>query len=108
MVMQPPPPAAPAYAAVSPSAARGYGGFWIRFVAYIIDAVITGAVTFGLIKALGVITVYCPAGVTDASNPLCTGTTISPLFYVLIEKLFGKQKRREAAESDDVNQSEDR
>ncbi len=85
MAMQPPPPpAAPAYAAVSPSAARGYGGFWIRFVAYIIDAVITGAVTFGLIKALGVITVYCPAGVTDASNPLCTGTTISPLFYVLI------------------------
>ena len=35
-------------------------------------------------------------------------TLFAPLFYVLIEKLFGKQKRREAAMTDDVNPSEDR
>jgi HAE1 family hydrophobic/amphiphilic exporter-1 len=35
-------------------------------------------------------------------------TVFAPLFYVLIEKLFGKQKRREAAKTDDVNPSEDR
>ena len=32
MALQPPPPPpAPGYAPVSPSAASGYGGFWIRF-----------------------------------------------------------------------------
>jgi len=32
----------------------------------------------------------------------------APLFYVLIEKLFGKHRQREAAKTDDVNPSEDR
>jgi HAE1 family hydrophobic/amphiphilic exporter-1 len=32
----------------------------------------------------------------------------APLFYVLIEKLFGKSRKREAAKTDDVNPSEDR
>jgi len=35
-------------------------------------------------------------------------TIFAPLFYVFIEKLFGKQRRREAAKADDVNPSEDR
>jgi hydrophobe/amphiphile efflux-1 (HAE1) family protein len=35
-------------------------------------------------------------------------TVFAPLFYVLIEKLFGKQRKREAAKTDDVNPSEDR
>ena len=32
----------------------------------------------------------------------------APLFYVLIEKLFGKRRQRDAAKTDDVNPSEDR
>ena len=32
----------------------------------------------------------------------------APLFYVLIEKLFGKRRQREAAKTEDVNPSEDR
>jgi len=32
----------------------------------------------------------------------------APLFYVLIEKLFGKRRQREAAKTDDVTPSEDR
>jgi multidrug efflux pump subunit AcrB len=32
----------------------------------------------------------------------------APLFYVLIEKLFGKRRHREAAKTVDVNPSEDR
>jgi HAE1 family hydrophobic/amphiphilic exporter-1 len=32
----------------------------------------------------------------------------APLFYVLIEKLFGKSRRREAAKTKDLNPSEDR
>jgi Cu/Ag efflux pump CusA len=32
----------------------------------------------------------------------------APLFYVLIEKFFGKRRQREAAKTDDVNPSEDR
>ena len=88
MAMQPPPPPAappyaPQYGAPSPTAS-GYAGFWIRVVAYIIDSIIVGAVTFGLIKATGVITVLCPEGVTNASDPSCGPTQISPLFYVIL------------------------
>ncbi len=87
MALQPPPPPAPpyapSYAAPAPSAS-GYAGFWIRFAAYLIDAILVGVVTFGLIKATGVITVYCPFGVTDPNDPSCSGTQISGLFYVLI------------------------
>jgi HAE1 family hydrophobic/amphiphilic exporter-1 len=32
----------------------------------------------------------------------------APLFYVLIEKLFGKRRKRDAAKTDVVNPSEDR
>ncbi len=32
----------------------------------------------------------------------------APLFYVLIEKIFGKRRQREAAKTDDVNPSKDR
>jgi HAE1 family hydrophobic/amphiphilic exporter-1 len=32
----------------------------------------------------------------------------APLFYVLIEKLFGKRRKGDAAKTDDVNPSEDR
>jgi uncharacterized RDD family membrane protein YckC len=89
MTMQPPPPPpptapyAPPYAAQPQSGAR-YAGFWIRFVAYLLDSIVVGAVTFGLIKATGVITVFCPPGVTDASDPSCGGTQIAPLFYVIL------------------------
>ncbi len=87
MAMQPPPPPAAAYApqyGTQPQSGAGYAGFWIRLVAYIIDSIIVGAVTFGLIKATGVITVYCPIGVTNASDPSCGNAQISSLFYVII------------------------
>jgi uncharacterized RDD family membrane protein YckC len=88
MAMQPPPPPAaplyaPPHAAPAPTGAR-YAGFWIRLVAYIIDYVITGAVTLGLIKATGVITVLCPPGVTNVSDPSCGAAQFSGLFFVLI------------------------
>jgi uncharacterized RDD family membrane protein YckC len=81
----PPPPStyAPQYGAPPPSGGR-YAGFWIRLLAYIIDAVIVGAVTFGLIKATGVITVYCPIGVTNASDPSCGNAQVSGLLYVIL------------------------
>ena len=87
MAMQPPPPPAAPYApqyAAPPPSASGYAGFWIRFLAYIIDAIIVGAITFGLIKATGVITVLCPAGVTDPNDPSCSGAQISAGFYVIL------------------------
>ncbi len=91
MAMQPPlPPPSPGYAppymppSMAAPAASAYAGFWIRFVAYIIDWIIVGAVTFGLIKGTGVITVLCPAGVTNASDPSCGSAQIAPLFYVIL------------------------
>jgi uncharacterized RDD family membrane protein YckC len=77
------PPLAPPYA-TPPASGHGYAGFWIRFVAYIIDSIIVGAVTFGLIKGTGVITVFCSAGVTNASDPSCGNAQIAPLFYVIL------------------------
>lgn len=42
---------------------------------------------------------------------MITGTLLvvlfAPLFYVLIEKIFGKQKKREAAKNADLNPSGD-
>ncbi len=85
MALQPPPPPAAPYAPqyAAPQGAR-FAGFWIRLVAYIIDSIIVGAVTFGLIKATGVITVLCPPGVTNAGDPSCGPAQISPLFYVIL------------------------
>jgi uncharacterized RDD family membrane protein YckC len=88
MAMQPPPPppaapCAPQYAAPAPTASA-YAGFWIRLLAYVIDYIIVGVVTFALIKATGVITVLCPVGVTNVSDPSCGPTQISPLFYVIL------------------------
>ena len=82
MAMQPPlPPAVAFYAPATlrppPPPAGRYAGFWIRLVAYIIDGIIVGAITFGLIKGTGVITVLCPAGVTNASDPSCGNAQIA-------------------------------
>ena len=76
-----PPP--PSYGVGPPPGTR-YAGFWIRFVAYIIDTIITGAVTFALIKGTGVITVFCGPGVTDTSDPSCGHAQIAPLFYLIV------------------------
>jgi HAE1 family hydrophobic/amphiphilic exporter-1 len=35
-------------------------------------------------------------------------TLFAPLFYVLIEKLFGKHRKLETTKTDSVNPSEDR
>ena len=73
MSMPPPPPP------VAPSGVR-YGGFWIRVVAYIIDYVITGGITYGLLVATK------PISCQDAGDGTCLPgtTTVSGLFYVLI------------------------
>lgn len=77
MAAPPPPP--------PPSVQSGrYAGFWIRFLAYIIDSVIVDGIAFGLIKATGVVTVQCPEGITDPSSPLCGNQQVSPLLYVFI------------------------
>ncbi|MDO9515931.1 MAG: efflux RND transporter permease subunit [Syntrophales bacterium] len=48
---------------------------------------------------------------TSVLGGMVTATVLviifAPLFYVLIEKLFGKQRKRESAETADVNPSED-
>jgi HAE1 family hydrophobic/amphiphilic exporter-1 len=49
---------------------------------------------------------------TSVLGGMITGTLLvilfAPLFYVLIEKLFGKQRKREATKTDDINPSGDR
>ena len=53
----PPPPPMPAYAAVprtAPTHRFVYGGFWIRFLAYIIDGMIIGAIRKIILLPLGI------------------------------------------------------
>jgi uncharacterized RDD family membrane protein YckC len=90
--MPPPPPTT--YAAPPPTAAYGaappgglkYAGFWIRVVGLIIDNIIVNAVSFGLIRGLGVIKATCL--VTDVNSDCIAGTTtvteVSPLLYVIL------------------------
>ena len=82
MSMQPPPPppGAVQFAPVSPSAASGYGGFWIRFAAYFIDSLVVNGATFGLLAATKPITCITIDGTTCEPGT----TVISPLFWVLI------------------------
>jgi len=55
------------------------------------------------------------AGAQKAMAPVCLVgsdchllvTLFAPLFYVLIEKAFGKRRRGKAAKTDDVNPSEE-
>jgi uncharacterized RDD family membrane protein YckC len=68
----------------APTSGR-FAGFWIRFVAYLIDSVIVGGVAFGIIKVTGAITVTCPADTVDLTTS-CPGgvTTVSPLLWVVL------------------------
>jgi uncharacterized RDD family membrane protein YckC len=67
------------YGAVGPSGGR-YAGFWIRFVAYIIDSIITGVVLFVLL----VVTKPITCETSDGTTCIAGTTMISPLFWVLI------------------------
>ncbi len=74
-------PAAPAiYAPVS---SAGYGGFWIRFLAFIIDAIIIGIVTWPIrMIVLGTMGVHrFPVGPVDARH-------LAP-FIVMLPRLWG-------------------
>jgi uncharacterized RDD family membrane protein YckC len=71
--------AIPQYGAVARTGVR-YAGFWIRFGAYIVDAIITGAVTGGLVVATKPI--MCQS--IDGTTCIAGTTTIAPVFWVLI------------------------
>lgn len=87
----PPPPMGGGYPAPQPAAAYGYapqaryGGFWIRFVAVIIDGIIVSIPTFILGLIVGVI--YGVAnGVSSGNNNQATGaafTGVQLLIYLL-------------------------
>jgi uncharacterized RDD family membrane protein YckC len=69
----------PQYGAVAPAGVR-YAGFWLRFAAYIVDAIITGAVTGGLLAAIKPIT--CQS--IDGTTCIAGTTTIAPVFWALL------------------------
>lgn len=68
-----------------PQAVSRYGGFWIRFGAYVIDSILVGIVFGILIRVTSAVTVTCPAG-TVSLNASCPGgvTAYSGAFYVLL------------------------
>lgn len=96
MTLQPPPPPMPPGAPPPPGPAvmpvavydpipgglQGprYAGFWIRFVAYIIDSIIADGVTFGLIFATKPVSCLT----ADGSTCLPGTTTVSPLLYLFL------------------------
>lgn len=84
MAMQPPPPpsappSAPPYGR-PPTTGTRYAGFWIRFVAYIIDAILVNGITYGLLAATKPIS--CTT--SDGTTCLPGTTTVSPVLYILL------------------------
>ena len=77
------PPAPPPSFGVAPG--PRYRGFWIRFLARVIDGVIVGGLAVAVIKGAGAITVTCPADTTVLSTS-CPGgvTTVSPILWVVV------------------------
>ena len=55
-----------------------YAGFWIRLLAYIIDAVILGAITFPLVQALN------SMGIADDSSSVLS-IAISWMYFAVFE-----------------------
>jgi HAE1 family hydrophobic/amphiphilic exporter-1 len=94
----------------------------------LIDATLEGAklrfrpiIMTSLAFGFGVLPLAATTGAgAGAQNAIGTGVlggmvsatvlvvVFAPLFYVLIEKRFGKRRRRESAKTEDVNPSEDR
>lgn len=83
MTMQPPPPPGPpAYPTMTapPPPSGRYGGFWLRLLGYIIDAIIVGGVTYGILAAVKPIS--CET--VDGTTCIAGTTTISAVFYVIL------------------------
>ena len=82
----PPPPVWNAQPA-GPGAATGYGGFWLRVVAYVIDVILLGVVSsvVGMVVGTGAM-----MSGTDPANPAYWGTqgisfVIGLLYFALLE-----------------------
>ena len=73
------PPSAPPMAP-PPAGAIAYGGFWRRFLGYLIDGVIAGGVTTALLVATKPITCYS----LDGTTTNCISTTVSPSLYFIV------------------------
>ena len=58
--------------------AATYAGFWIRFVAYIIDWLIGLVISFGLGIFLGIL-----AAITNPSNPQATTSSLTGVYYAI-------------------------
>lgn len=96
---QVPPVATPAYAPPSPPPRVDYAGFWLRFVALIIDAVILGVVGFAITAPFmvpfglrGVLRGHGPMGPEDFFPAMATlmrvsliRTVLNYLYYALLE-----------------------
>lgn len=91
-----PPPASPFPAPAAPVAAAGltYGGFWIRFVAILLDAIILGVISSALAPLLGVGTIVTtPTGagavqINYTYNAL--GTLIGLIYFIGFWSLRGQ------------------
>ncbi len=68
-----------------PQPTTRYAGFWIRFVAYVIDQILLGIVIGIVIKASAAIIVTCPAGTINLTTS-CAGGVVSysPVFYLML------------------------
>ena len=83
-----PPPAWPPQAPAAPVAAVGptYGGFWIRFVAILLDAIILGVISSALAPLLGVgtiVTTSTGAGAVQINYTYnALGTLIGLLYFI--------------------------
>ena len=67
-----------------PQATTKYAGFWIRFVAYIIDGILCGIVVAIVIGVSGGITVTCPAGTINPTTSCADGVvSYSPIVWIM-------------------------
>jgi uncharacterized RDD family membrane protein YckC len=69
------------YAPVQPYGVR-FGGFWIRFVAHVIDGLITGAVTYGLLFAVKPISCVSQDGNTCLPGTTTLGAGFFPIIAI--------------------------
>jgi uncharacterized RDD family membrane protein YckC len=87
----PPPPQMPGgYAPVAVASSGSYGGFWIRVVAYIIDAILLSIVTAIVSVALGV-NYSDPNSLTSAAGRSSNGfeLVLSFLYFTLLWSYMG-------------------
>jgi uncharacterized RDD family membrane protein YckC len=86
----PPPPPPGGYAPVAVASSGSYGGFWIRVVAYIIDAILLSIVTVIVSVALGV-NYSDPNSLTSPAGRSSNGfeLVLSFLYFTLLWSYMG-------------------